>query len=120
VIVGGLAAESLVNVRARRGWAALFRDSLTIRGGSLMVTRRQFIGAAGMLSIALGSGLVTPSAVQARPDGTLKFEIYKDNAKEFRWRLKAANGAILATSGQGYKAKADSSSASKRTSPGTS
>jgi uncharacterized protein YegP (UPF0339 family) len=26
---------------------------------------------------------------------------------EYRWRLKAGNGEILATSGQGYKAKAD-------------
>jgi uncharacterized protein YegP (UPF0339 family) len=37
----------------------------------------------------------------------LKFEVYKDSAKEFRWRLKAGNGEILATAGQGYKAKAD-------------
>jgi uncharacterized protein YegP (UPF0339 family) len=39
--------------------------------------------------------------------GKLKFEIYQDAAKEFRWRLKAANGEILATAGQGYKAKDD-------------
>jgi uncharacterized protein YegP (UPF0339 family) len=37
----------------------------------------------------------------------LKFEIYQDQAKEYRWRLKAGNGEILATAGQGYKAKAD-------------
>jgi uncharacterized protein YegP (UPF0339 family) len=40
-------------------------------------------------------------------DAGLKFEIYEDKAKEFRWRLSAANGEILATAGQGYKAKAD-------------
>jgi uncharacterized protein YegP (UPF0339 family) len=40
-------------------------------------------------------------------DGKLKFELYKDKAGEFRWRLNAANGATLATAGQGYKAKAD-------------
>jgi uncharacterized protein YegP (UPF0339 family) len=39
--------------------------------------------------------------------GKLKFEIYQDKAKEYRWRLKAANGQVLATAGQGYKAKAD-------------
>jgi uncharacterized protein YegP (UPF0339 family) len=45
---------------------------------------------------------------QARlQDSKLKFELYKDKADEFRWRLKAANGEILATPGQGYKAKAD-------------
>lgn len=34
-----------------------------------------------------------------------KFEVYKDNAGEFRFRLKATNGQIIAT-GEGYKAKA--------------
>jgi uncharacterized protein len=33
--------------------------------------------------------------------------MYKDNAGEFRWRLKSANGQNIGTSGQGYKAKAD-------------
>ena len=32
-----------------------------------------------------------------------KFEIYKDKAGEFRFRLKATNGQIIATS-EGYKA----------------
>ena len=34
-----------------------------------------------------------------------KFEVYKDKAGEFRFRLKARNGQIIAT-GEGYKAKA--------------
>ncbi|MBQ7278429.1 MAG: YegP family protein [Clostridia bacterium] len=34
-----------------------------------------------------------------------KFEVYKDKAGEFRFRLKAANGEIILT-GEGYKAKA--------------
>ena len=33
-----------------------------------------------------------------------KFEMYKDKAGEFRYRLKAKNGEIIATS-EGYKAK---------------
>jgi uncharacterized protein YegP (UPF0339 family) len=33
-----------------------------------------------------------------------KFEIYKDAKGEFRFRLKAANGEIVAT-GESYKAK---------------
>ena len=33
-----------------------------------------------------------------------KFEIYKDKAGEFRFRLKAGNGEIILT-GEGYKAK---------------
>lgn len=31
-----------------------------------------------------------------------KFEIYKDKAKEFRWRLKSSNGRIMGDSGEGY------------------
>lgn len=34
-----------------------------------------------------------------------KFEVYKDKAGEFRFRLKATNGQIIAT-GEGYKALA--------------
>ena len=34
-----------------------------------------------------------------------KFELYADKRGEFRFRLKAANGQIIAT-GEGYKAKA--------------
>lgn len=34
-----------------------------------------------------------------------KFELYEDKAGEFRFRLKAKNGQVIATS-EGYKAKA--------------
>ncbi|MUL80506.1 MULTISPECIES: YegP family protein [unclassified Mycolicibacterium] len=34
-----------------------------------------------------------------------KFELYKDARGEFRFRLKAGNGEIIAT-GEGYKSKA--------------
>jgi len=34
-----------------------------------------------------------------------KFEMYKDKAGEYRFRLKARNGEVIATS-EGYKAKA--------------
>ena len=67
-------------------------------------TRRLGVAVLGLFAVA---GLLTSGRLQARQDGKLKFEIYQDNAKEYRWRLKAANGSILATSGQGYKAKAD-------------
>lgn len=36
--------------------------------------------------------------------GPMFFEIYKDEAGQFRWRLKAANGENIA-SGQGYTTK---------------
>ena len=37
----------------------------------------------------------------------MKFELYKDQASEWRWRLKAGNGEKIAASGEGYKNKAD-------------
>ena len=37
----------------------------------------------------------------------MKFEIYKDTAGEWRWRLKAGNGEKIADSAEGYKSKAD-------------
>ena len=36
-----------------------------------------------------------------------RFELYKDNAGEFRWRFVASNGKIIATSSEGYTAKVD-------------
>ena len=32
----------------------------------------------------------------------LKFEMYDDSKGEYRWRLKAGNGAIIGDSGEGY------------------
>jgi len=33
--------------------------------------------------------------------------VYKDNRGEWRWRLRASNGRIIADSGEGYKNKQD-------------
>lgn len=63
--------------------------------------RRAFVLTIGALTLAA-------SAAAAEH---MKFVLYKDKAGEFRWRLKATNGEILATSGQGYKAKADAKKA---------
>jgi len=37
----------------------------------------------------------------------MKFEIYCDKASEWRWRLKASNGKIIADSAEGYKSILD-------------
>ncbi len=39
-----------------------------------------------------------------KPTKTGKFEVYKDKAGEYRFRLKAPNGEIIAV-GEGYKTK---------------
>ncbi|OYY89757.1 MAG: DUF1508 domain-containing protein [Sphingomonas sp. 28-66-16] len=36
----------------------------------------------------------------------MKFELYKDKAGEWRWRLRHGNGNILATTSEGYSSKA--------------
>lgn len=35
-----------------------------------------------------------------------KFELYKDKAGEFRFRLKAGNGEVIALASEGYSSKA--------------
>lgn len=35
----------------------------------------------------------------------MKFEIYRDNNDEWRWRLISSNGRIMADSGESYKSK---------------
>jgi uncharacterized protein YegP (UPF0339 family) len=34
-----------------------------------------------------------------------KFELYKSPNGEYRWRLKATNGQVIATGGEGYSSK---------------
>jgi uncharacterized protein YegP (UPF0339 family) len=35
-----------------------------------------------------------------------KFELYKSPNGEYRWRLLASNGQVIATGGEGYSSKA--------------
>ena len=44
----------------------------------------------------------------------LKFETYTDAKGQYRWRLRAGNGQVIATSGQGYKDKRDRANAIER------
>jgi uncharacterized protein YegP (UPF0339 family) len=51
--------------------------------------------------------------VRAGKDGKLTFEVYKDKAGEYRWRLKSAGGKILAVPEDAYKNHSDVKSAIK-------
>ena len=55
--------------------------------------------------VAVSVALAGLSAA-AKPDEKLTFELYKGKNDQFRWRLKEGE-KVLATGGQGYKAKAD-------------
>jgi uncharacterized protein YegP (UPF0339 family) len=45
---------------------------------------------------------------------TAKLEIYRDARREWRWRLKASNGRILADSGEGYRRKSSAVQGARR------
>jgi len=65
------------------------------------ITRRATLKFA-LLAPAL---LLLPSAARASRPAGLRFVLYKSGGG-FRWRLKAANGKIVADSGEGYRTKA--------------
>lgn len=67
-----------------------------------MLTRRLLIN----IAVAAVAAAGLPAVAQAQ-GAALKFEIYKDSKAQFRWRLSHVNGQVLATGGQGYRAKAD-------------
>jgi uncharacterized protein YegP (UPF0339 family) len=62
---------------------------------------------ATLLTLLSLVGFTSSLSAQPKSKASEKYEVYKDSTEEFRWRLKASNGTILATGGQGYKAKAD-------------
>jgi uncharacterized protein YegP (UPF0339 family) len=77
-----------------------------------MLVRREVLCVPGILLIflALSSTLQAQTNDKTKSKDQLKFEVYQDVSKEFRWRLVAAadkDSKVLATSGQGYKAKVD-------------
>ncbi len=51
--------------------------------------------------------LATFAGIAPAADKKMTFETYPDAKSEYRWRLKDVDGAIVATSGQGYSKKAD-------------
>lgn len=63
-----------------------------------MSPKRTVLGIA--LAVAF-AGLATAA------DKKMSFETYADAKGEYRWRLKDGDGTTVATSGQGYAAKAD-------------
>lgn len=59
--------------------------------------------------MAAAAGLLAGGVVaQARAGmAGATFEVFVDARKEYRWRLKASNGKVIADSGEGYKNRAD-------------
>lgn len=59
----------------------------------------------GIASVKKNSGVHIEDQTRDEKQTNPKYELYKDKADEFRFRLKAANGEIIGKS-EGYKAKA--------------
>lgn len=89
-----------------------YKFDLKAGNGEIIATSEVYTSEQGCLN---GVESVRKNAVAAKlEDQTVenfetvtnpKFEVYVDKAGEFRFRLKARNGEIIATS-EGYKAKA--------------
>jgi uncharacterized protein YegP (UPF0339 family) len=74
-----------------------------------MFIRRDVFILCGLFAVTL-TQMPTVLHAQGKSKGQLKFEVYQDTSKAYRWRLIAADdkdAMVLATSGQGYAAKAD-------------
>ena len=59
----------------------------------------------GIASVKKNSGVLIEDQTRGEEQNCPKYELYKDKAGEFRFRLKASNGEIIGKS-EGYKAKA--------------
>jgi uncharacterized protein YegP (UPF0339 family) len=53
-------------------------------------------------------------ATNVGPDGDAEFEVYQNNRGEYSWRLRHANGNIIADSGEGYATKSGADDAVER------
>ena len=89
-----------------------YRFNLVAGNGEIVATSQTYAGKASCLEGLESVHKNAPEAVleDQTVEGYLeqkhpKFEVYLDKAGEFRFRLKAGNGEIIAVS-EGYKAKA--------------
>ena len=60
-----------------------------------------------LLPLLVLSGLFATVSPAPAADPEMKFELYKDRAGDYRWRLKGPDGAVLAVSAIGHKQSAD-------------
>jgi len=60
-----------------------------------------------IVSCMMISAVSAESSDQIDSQNNLEFEVYRDMAGEWRWRLWSENGRKIASSGEGYRNKAD-------------
>jgi len=128
VVLSVLLVGSALEVRACAGWGPLVATTQASQkeakgsGRSLKFETYTDVKGEARWRLRAGNGQVIATSGQGYKDRrdsrkaierikseakTLKFETYADAKGETRWRLKASNGQVIATSGQGYKDKRD-------------
>jgi uncharacterized protein YegP (UPF0339 family) len=85
---------------------------LTVRRGSLLLVLTGLIMTAGLETAPAQTkskskaDTKTETKAESQPTG-LTFELYKDSAGKFRWRLKDGEGTNIGMAPHGYETKAD-------------
>src|SRR5262245_7733439 len=75
-----------------------------------MFIRRNMVVLCGIITMITVTQFTAAVRASVNAKDQLKFEVYQDASDEYRWRLVSGEGSdrhVLATGGQGYKAKAD-------------
>jgi len=70
-----------------------------------MLRKLQLSLAIALMTLLALATLVPVHHASAAPEKKATFEVYKDKAGEYRWRLRATNSNVIAASGEGYKEK---------------
>ena len=86
-----------------------FKFNLVASNGEVIASSQVYKSAAtakkGIASVAANAAVANienQTEKDFKPVANPKFEVYKDKAGEFRFRLKASNGQVIAV-GEGYK-----------------
>jgi uncharacterized protein YegP (UPF0339 family) len=99
-----VSASFVGSARESQHLAIQFREDI-------MLTRREAFGlrvAVALFFVALAASFAAEAKAAAKDQ--LKFQVYQDASQQFRWRLVTTDDKdpkVMATGGQGYKAKAD-------------
>jgi uncharacterized protein YegP (UPF0339 family) len=100
----GLAGDPKMTFEVYQDAKDLHRWRLSSANGKVLATSGQGYKARADLTRAI-------ERIKSDADTKLKFEVYEDKKKEYRFRIVATNGQTIGASGDGYKAKADAEKA---------
>ncbi|MFC2075562.1 YegP family protein [candidate division KSB1 bacterium] len=81
-------------------------DAKEVTAGEAVAAARQAADKASK-AVALADEKARKLLLGAGSLSGCRFEVFRDKKGEYRWRLRARNGRIVADSGEGYKRKSD-------------